>query len=153
MGRRSDLGSGNQNLLKHGDHAFVEKAAKNNLEEIAVSQVAAQRATNPQVRDFAQMMVSDHTGASSELMTLASTKGVTLPSKDINVDKWQNRSAKDFDQEYMDKMVADHKDTVELFEKEARKGDDADLTAFANKLLPKLQGHLSQAQEIRKSLK
>lgn len=151
LNRRAEMPS--NSMLKHGDRSFVEKAAKSNLEEIAISRVAAERATNPQVRDFAQMMVSDHTGASSELMSLASTKGLTLPTKDIDVDKWQNRSAKSFDEEYMEKMVSDHKDTVDLFEKEAKKGDDAELTAFANRTLPTLQAHLTKAQDIRKSLK
>lgn len=139
--------------LKHGDMSFVEKAAKSGMEEVAISRVALTRATNPQVRDFAQMMVSDHTGANSELMSLAMTKNVTLPSKDINVDKWEKRSAKDFDEEYMDKMVSDHKDAVDLFEKESKKGQDADLTNFAAKTLPTLQAHLAKAQDLRKSVK
>lgn len=148
--RRTEMGS---TMLKHGDRSFVEKAAKSNMEEIAISRVAAERATNPQVRDFAQMMISDHTGSNSELMTLASSKGLTLPTKDIDVEKWQNRSAKDFDEEYMEKMVSDHKEDVELFEKEGKKGDDMELSTFANKTLPTLQAHLAKAQEIKKALK
>lgn len=149
--RRADMPGGSS--LKHGDRAFVEKAAKSNMEEIAISRIATERATNPQVREFAQMMVSDHSGASSELMGLAATKGLTLPSKELDVDKWQTRDAKSFDQEYMEKMVSDHKDTVDLFDKESRKGGDAELTAFASKTLPKLQAHLTRAQEIRKAIK
>jgi len=139
--------------LKHGDKSFVEKAAKMGQEEVAISRVAVERATNPQVREFAQMMVSDHTGANSELTTLATSKNVMLPAKEINVDKWEKRSAKDFDEEYMEKMVSDHKETLDLFEKEAKKGDDADLMNFAGKTVPTLTSHLSRAQEIKKSLK
>lgn len=139
--------------LKHGDKSFVEKAAKMGMEEVAISRIAVERATNPQVREFAQMMVSDHTGANSELTTLAASKNVMLPSKDFNLDKWEKRSAKSFDEEYMEKMVSDHKDTLDLFEKESKKGEDADLMNFAGKTVPTLTAHLSKAQEIKKALK
>ena len=139
--------------LKHGDKSFIEKAAKSGMEEVAISRVAVERATNPQVREFAQMMVSDHTGANTELTTLAMSKNLTLPVKDINVEKWEKRSAKGFDEEYMEKMVSDHKDAVDLFEKEAKKGDDADLMNFAAKTLPSLTAHLAKAQDLKKMVK
>jgi putative membrane protein len=84
---------------------------------------------------------------------LASSKGVTLPNKEVDTDKWEKRSAKSFDEEYMEKMVSDHKDAVDLFEKEAKKGDDVQLTAFASKTLPTLQAHLAKAQDLKKMLK
>jgi putative membrane protein len=139
--------------LKHGDKSFVEKAAKGGMEEVAISRVAIERATNPQVREFAQMMVSDHTGANSDLMALAMSKNVMLPAKDISVEKWEKRNAKGFDEEYMEKMVSDHKDTIELFEKESKKGEDADLMNFAGKTLPTLVAHLAKAQELKKLVK
>ena len=139
--------------LKHHDTNFVEKAAKSGMEEVDISKVAVERASNPQVKEFAQMMVADHSGANTELTSLASTKGVTLPMDKTNVEKWSQRSAKDFDQEYIAKMVKDHDDAVSLFEKEAKNGDDADLKAFAAKTLPTLQAHYAKAKEIKAALK
>ncbi|HEU5080813.1 MAG TPA: DUF4142 domain-containing protein [Opitutaceae bacterium] len=140
-------------MLKHHDSSFVEKAAKSGMAEVDISKIAAERSTNPQVKEFAQMMVSDHGNANTELTALAGTKGVTLPMDKTNVEKWSQRSAKDFDQEYMDKMVKDHEDAVSLFEKEAKNGDDMDLKAFASKTLPTLQAHYAKAKEIKASLK
>lgn len=139
--------------LKHGDSSFLNKAAKGGMEEVALGKVAAERATNPQVREFAQMMVTDHTSANSELMSLASTKGVTLSAETPNVEKWQKRSTEDFDKEYISKMVKDHEDDVELFRKEAKNGDDADLRAFATKTLPTLEAHYAKAKDIKSMLK
>ena len=139
--------------LSHGDRSFVEKAAKSGMEEVAISRIAAERATNPQVREFAQMMVTDHSANNTELTSLAATKGVTLPAKEMDVNKWEKRSAKSFDEEYMEKMVSDHKDDVELFEKQAKKGEDAELMSFASRTLPTLQSHLQRAQEIKKMVK
>ena len=145
-------GDKSQALLKHGDKSFVEDAAKSAMEEIAISRVALEKASNPQVKEFAQMMVSDHTGASSELSVLASSKGVMLP-KQPNVEKWVKKTAKGFDEEYMEKMVDDHQEAVKLFEKKTKNADDLEVLAFATKTLPKLQEHLAKAKEIKKMVK
>jgi putative membrane protein len=41
--------------------------------------LAAEKATNPQVKEFGSMMVMDHTKANEELMAIAKTKNITLP--------------------------------------------------------------------------
>jgi putative membrane protein len=64
--------------LDRSDRKFIEKAAECNHKEMALSELAAQRATNQQVRSFAQQIVTDHTKANQQLMQLAQAKGVTL---------------------------------------------------------------------------
>ncbi len=140
-------------MLDHHDHGFVEKAAKSGMEEVSISKVAVERTQNTAVKEFAQMMVDDHSGANTQLTTLASTKGVTLPADKTNVEKWSTRSLRDFDQEYVDQMIKDHKDAVELFENEAKKGDDADVKAFAERTLPTLMTHLDKAKALRAQIK
>lgn len=141
-------------MVKHGDKVFIEKAAKSGHEEVAISQVAVERTTNPQVKALAQMMVDDHTAAGGQLATIAAAKGVKLPAQDLDdAKKWSKKDTKDFDKDYAEKMVADHKDAVELFQKQATKGEDADTKAFARDTLPKLQHHLEMAIDLKKSLK
>ncbi len=137
-------------MIKHADRNFVEEAVKAGREEVAISQVAVTRATNPQVKEFAQMIVSDHTGVNGELTAIALAKGVKIPSNDVNVDKWTKKSAKSFDEDYVEKMISAHKDALDLFEKEAKKGGDPELTALAAKTVPALQSHLAKAQELKK---
>jgi len=143
--------------LKHGDRSFIEKAAKSGMEEAEISQVALTRTADTQVRELAQMMVTDHTAANTELGSLAASKGVVLPVRtESAADKWLKKDAKDakdFDEDYVAKMVSAHKDAVELFEKEAKHGDDPDVVAFAAKTLPKLQHHLEMAQSLKKIVK
>ncbi len=50
-------------------------------------------------------------------------------------------------------MVSDHEDTVKLFEKQARDGEDAALVEFARKHLSRLQHHLQQASDLHKLMK
>lgn len=138
--------------VKRADKSFVEDALKHGREEVAISQVAVERAQNPKVKEFAQMIVSDHTGVNGELTTLAAAKGIAIPAKDIDVDKWTKKSAKSFDEDYIEKMVSGHKDALDLFEKEAKKGTDPELTALAAKTVAALQTHLAKAQELKKML-
>jgi putative membrane protein len=140
-------------MLKHADRSFVKKAAKSGMAEVNISRVAVERTSNQQVREFAQMMVADHTKANTKLADLASSKGVMLPmGDDDDTADWAKKDVKDFDEDYIDKMVSDHKDAVDLFEKEAKKGDDPDLAAFARETLPTLQQHLAKANALKEML-
>jgi putative membrane protein len=59
-----------------------------------------------------------------------------------------------FDKNFADSVgVSAHKDTVSLFEKEATKGTDPDLKAYAAKTLPTLKDHLKMAQDLQASVK
>jgi putative membrane protein len=140
--------------VKRGDRDFVEKAAKSGMEEVDISRIAAERTSNSSVKSFAQMMVSDHSAANEKLTSLATGKAIKLPAQDTSVSgKWAKRDSKDFDQEYVDKMVSDHKEAVDLFQKEADKGTDPELQAFARDTLPKLQHHLEMAMDLQKTVK
>ena len=143
----------NHSSLKHGDKSFVEDAAESGKAGVAISQIAVSRATHPQVREFAQMMVNHHGAANRELMTLASAKGVMLPTKDVDLEKWNKKDASDFDEDYLEKMIDDHEESVEHFEKAAKKADDSEVMAYAAKPLPTLQAHLEQARNIKAGLK
>lgn len=143
-----------QTAVKRGDRDFVEKAAKAGMEEVDVSRVAAERTTNSDVKSFAQMLVSDHTAANEKLASIATAKAVKVPAQDPgDASKWTKKDGKDFDKDYVDKMVSDHKDAVELFQKEADKGTDPELQAFARDTLPKLQHHLEMAMDLKKTVK
>lgn len=138
--------------IKKADRDFVEKAAKASMSEIAISRVAAARTSNPEVRRFAQMMIEDHDRATDEMSALAAGRGIALPAKDPHPDKWEKRDAKNFDKEYLEKMVSDHQDVVKLFEKQAKDGVDVDTVAFARKHLPKMQEHLQHALDLKRAL-
>src|SRR4051794_29437603 len=51
------------------DQAFIDEAAKGGLAEVTLGQLAVRRAINPEVRQFGQQMVDDHTKVNSELLS------------------------------------------------------------------------------------
>lgn len=140
--------------LKHADKSFIEKAAKAGSEELTISQIAVTRTTNSQVKEFAEMVVSDHAKANETLFALAAAKGVKLSTKEMgDAEKWSKKDLRDLDEHYVEKMISAHKDAVDLYEKQANKGDDPETKAFARETLPKLQHHLQMALDLKKVVK
>lgn len=229
--------------MSRQDQKFIEKFGETSQREIALSQLAAERASNPQVKAFAQKMVSDHSKAHSEFMAVASGGALTTDSSSLsaatserasasgtsttsgsgakaqrdttsgnqtsgstaagvttrgtdstghtaagtserstasatdrsrstastshsgmamNTDfakndrvykKLMDKNGAEFDKAYMKAMIDEHEDAVDMLE-DLVKDDDrhAQLRAFANKTLPNLRAHLSEAKQIEKQL-
>jgi len=137
---------------------FIEKAGAGGLAEVEMGQLGAKKAANAQVKSFAKRIVTDHTKANEELVTAAKGKGEVPSSRDMMhkamMDKFQQQDAgKEFDRDYMEQMVKDHKTDIELFETAADDTKlDAELRAYAKKTLPILRDHLKQAQTIQSKL-
>ena len=137
--------------LSHHDRGFLKKAAGAGMKEIDVSRAVLDRLSNMHAKDLAQMMITDHTAANEELMTLAANKGVTLPAEDLSVSADWAKKTGDLDRAYAKEMVSDHVGAVKLFEN-ASQSADPDIAAFARKTLPTLQHHLAMAQELAKDV-
>ena len=137
--------------LSAADETFVTEAANGGLAEVQLGQLAVQKASSPQVKQFAQRMVTDHTQANQELMQLGKSENLNLPTQldtkhKSEMDRLSTMSGNAFDIAYMQHMVQDHQTTVADFQKQAQSGSDPALKAFAQKQLPILQQHLQMAQ-------
>src|SRR4051812_36201522 len=113
--------------LSSADRKFITSAAQGGMLEVELGKIAAQKASDPDVKTFGQRMVDDHSKANDQLKQLASQKGVTLsdklsPAKQKDVDKYNKLSGAAFDRSYMSHMVTDHKQDVAEFQKESKSG-------------------------------
>ncbi len=135
------------------DHNFIMDAAMGGLMEVELGRVATEKGASEAVKQFGQRMVDDHSKANAELMSLASSKGMTLPTAidekhREQVTKLSAMSGAEFDRAYINMMVSDHNKDVAEFEKESTKGGDPDLKAFATKTLPTLKEHQQMAKVL-----
>jgi putative membrane protein len=135
------------------DHNFLMDAAMGGMLEVELGRMATTQGASDAVKQFGQRMVDDHGKANQELMSLAQSKGITLPTeidekhkKDMT--KLSSLSGAEFDREYGKMMVSDHRKDVSEFEKQSTRGTDADLKAFATKTLPTLKEHLKMAESL-----
>jgi putative membrane protein len=135
------------------DGLFVAAAAAGGMAEIGVSRIALERAGSDETKLFAQKMVNDHTRANRELTQLAASKQIVVPTaldiKDrATAAALSGISGEEFDRCYAKQQHAAHICTVELFEAEAKRGQDPELKAWAAKMLPTLKQHKMTAKEI-----
>ena len=141
--------------LSSADREFAMKAASGGWAEVQAAQLAEQRATSPQIKQFAQRMLTDHTAANTELQQIAKQADISLPAQPTGKDAAEGQKLRGvtgtaFDQAYAQGQLQDHRETVELFQKEANPGQDPALKAFAQKTLPILQQHLQMVEALNK---
>jgi putative membrane protein len=135
------------------DMSFYKKAAEGGLAEVELGKLAQEKSQTQSVKDFGAMMVKDHSAANQKLQTVASGKGIKLPTSPSvgqmgTKTKLEVLSGKTFDKSYIKGMVKDHEEDIKEFEKEASSGQDADAKAYAVATLPTLKTHLKKIQEI-----
>lgn len=140
------------------DADFAVEAASGGMMEVELGNLAATNASSQLVKDFGRQMVADHSQANEELKSVAAAKNITLPNAPGNdkqkmMEDLRKKTGMDFDKAYVDMMVSDHKDDIDLFQKEADKGNDGDLKQWAGSKVATLQHHLQMAQDIQDQLK
>lgn len=133
---------------------FVTEAANSDMLEIEAAKVAQQKG-NAAEKNFAAMMITDHSQTTSDIKGLISSGKVKaeLPkalssSAQSKLDKLKEAKNEDFAATYDPMQVSAHKDAVSLFERYGKGGDNADLKAWASKTLPALKHHLEMAQKL-----
>jgi len=133
------------------DQTFVTNAAEGGLAEVKMGKLGKEKATSAEVKSLAEMLVTDHTKANAKLEKIATARGAKVPKSTGSVQEanyllLKARSGDSFDAAFAEQSVKDHQTTIELFEKEAKEGDDPALKSFAEKTLPTLKEHLSMSQ-------
>jgi putative membrane protein len=145
--------SSSNSATSNPDQDFVTKAAQGNSAEIALGKMVAAKTKDPNVKQFAEMMVKDHTTALNQLQELAQSKNLSLndnlpdDAKELQT-KLSSDSGKQLDKDYMNSMVEDHQKDVQEFTNESQNAKDPDVKQWASKTLPVLQKHLQKAQQI-----
>ncbi|HUA17082.1 MAG TPA: DUF4142 domain-containing protein [Verrucomicrobiae bacterium] len=139
--------------LSPTDKRFAMEAAQGGRAEVELGKLAEQKASNPEVKQFAERMVHDHTQADAQLKQVAAQTGIALPvslsSKDEALkEKLSGLSGEQFDKTYMQNMVLDHTKDISEFKHESADGKDSAVKNFASETLPTLESHLKEARHI-----
>ena len=135
------------------DRLFVQLLAAGGMAEVDFGRLAEGKARSQPVKDFAQLMVADHTKANRELERLAKAAQIPLPSELNPEDKsmrstLESVSADAFELAYMQGQVVDHQKAVVLLIWEIGQGQDAPLQQWAAATLPIVLGHLEMAKAL-----
>ena len=142
------------------DANVVDALTAANQGEVDYSQIGAEKATNPSVKQFATLMVKDHGAMLDAVKSLATKLNVT-PAPNDKVNSLQTEAqkdiadlngktvGKDFDNEFMEEQVDMHQEALDLLNDLDSKTTNADLKAAIAEAKPKVQAHLDQAKAIK----
>jgi|SRR5579862_5933107 len=135
--------------------SFVDQATQAGMTEVQLGQLALEKSSDPQIKQFAQRMVADHTKAGEQLTAIAKSENLKVPEKldhkhAAMLKSMSGKSGADFDAAYAHDMQKDHDDAVALFEHATRLSDPK-LAQFATETLPTLKEHKQLAQRLSTS--
>ena len=143
--------------MSKGDMRAMQKMAQADMAEIAAGKVAAEKASSPEVKKYGQHMVDEHSKMLEEGSKLAQAKGMKPPAAPDKkhqdaLKKLQGLSGEDFDRQYVQQMVKDHRDALKLVEKTAKDAKDPELKAHAQQGAPHIKEHLAEAQKLQQGM-
>jgi putative membrane protein len=139
------------------DQQFVDFAGQTDMVEINLGQLAQNSASSQAVKDYAQMLVTDHTKDFNQLYDVAHQANLTRPDaidaehNKMMIDPFQKLKGAAFDHRYIQEMVAGHTKAIAVYKKEAADAQNPALKTYAENALPVLQKHLDGAKDLGKS--
>ena len=136
------------------DQAFVTKMAGVGMTEVELGTLAKDKASNGDVKGFAQRMIDDHGKAGDELKGIAQRKNLAwpaaLPPESVaEKDKLSKLSGHAFDQAYIAAMAKGHRDLLPFVRAYAQSSSDAELKAWATKVSSSVEAHLMHAEKVQ----
>jgi putative membrane protein len=154
--------------LPSDEKAVLERLKHHNKMEVKWGELGRERASNPQVKQFAEMMVTDHGQANEKVMTYAKTRKWTLaeqpkPMNDTEkkgmaaskatMELMQTMQGPAFDSMFMANMVKSHDKTLLKLTAIQEKFSGTELARMANEMMPKISEHRDQAYRILGQIK
>lgn len=135
------------------ERTFLKEAAQGDMAEVQLGQLAQEKASSPEVKQFGQRMVTDHTQNQDQLKQVSQQLGYTLPEEITLKDKatkerLEKLSGKNFDHAYMLDMVRDHTKDVSTFRAASKAATTPAVKNYASQTLPTLESHLKDAKSI-----
>ena len=134
-----------------------------NQVDVDAGKLAAATTTNNEVKKFAQLMVTDHTGVNKQAVDLATKLKITPEDNDTsrslkaggekNVARLKTLKGAAFDKAYVDHEIAYHQSVLDALDKTlVPNAGNAELKALLVKVRPAFVTHLEHAKHLQASL-
>lgn len=150
-------GMSGKSMASVADKKFVKDAMEGDMAEIQLGQLALQKASSEDVKQFAQKIIDDHTKLDEQVKPIAMQVGVTAPTQVSAKDralmtKLQSLSGSAFDKAYVTAIVADHAMDDKKFKAEETGGKDPKVKDAATQAEPVIAQHLQMAKDLKKKM-
>jgi putative membrane protein len=153
MAGNDALAATDMNAAANVDADFVTSSIKGDTAEVAIGQLAASKGSSDGVRDLGNMLVTDHGAHKQQLIDLATSAGIPVPTEPAeagaaNLEKLKGLSGAEFDQTFVQMMIDSHHKGIAKNEAEAQETGPA--AQLAQQTLPVLKKHLATAESLAK---
>jgi putative membrane protein len=143
--------------LSQSEQDFLTEAAQADLAEMDMAQIALQNSATGDVRDFANMIKSDHTIALEDLTELMKGKNVSQPKSipartQQDIGRMKTLTGGEFDREFVNMIVSEHQKAIEMFRDQQSTAQNEDVKKYVEDTLPILEMHLEKAQRLQTKL-
>ncbi len=145
-----DATQGNQ---AYGDQIFVHDTMEGDDAQVQMSQLAEQKSSSPDVKQFGQKMVQVHSELNSQLEPAVKQLGVSEPKgpskkQKQQIEKLQALSGPDFDTAYIQAMAKQQQHDLKEFKNEAQSGQNPGVQEAAKQDEPVLSEHYQVLEKL-----
>ena len=145
--------SAEQSASKYADNSFVEDTLKTDNAQVAMSQLAQQKSSSDDVKQFGEKMVQVHTQLDNQLMPLAKQLQVSEPKgpakkEKQEIAKLETLSGPQFDTEYIQAMAREQQHALKTFQDEAKQSQNSPAAQAAKMDEPVLSQHFQVLQKL-----
>lgn len=140
--------------LSAADRTFLMRASADELFELEMSRLATEKSTAPDLQAYASRLVEQHLAVRQELAELAQSKGLTLSNtlsaaRQREITRLQSLSGEQFDRQYFQAVgLRAHRQNIKLFGDASKRSQDPEVRAWASKMMPAQEQHLTDAQAL-----
>ena len=137
----------------NADETFIRSAAEASMSQVDLGKVAEQRAQNPEVKKFAQLLVEEHSKLTEQLKQLGMAESINLPTSVSHTDADAHRhlatlSGAGFDKSYIQQVISELERQSTEFKRGASTATKTNLKYFAERALPTIETQLQQAKQL-----
>jgi putative membrane protein len=136
------------------DTYFVTQTSLGTPFQVDAGRLAATKGMTAAIRGYAQLMVSSHVTVNNALLAILKTKAPVPPPTLLSaayatmISSLQHEHGRRFDADYLRGQLNYQRANVALYQYEIAHGTDAELKAFAQQTLPRIQDHLARVLKL-----
>ena len=132
-------GRASAQAVTDGDRSYLQDQAQEAAYELAIARLADETSVRPDLRGYAQIVITNHEGLDEQLARLAKGNGVTLPGSMRDGDKaalkrLQALKGREFDRAYIQEANRANEADERKDAAEAGQTQDAAMQTFAKEL-------------------
>ena len=152
------------NTAKMSDDQVVQVLLTIDEADVSAGKLAEKRAQSAPVKEFAQMMITEHEAHIKETKKIAKDNNLDADKSDTSkalkdeaknlIQALEKNEDRDFDRAYLTQQINMHDKALKLIDEQLLPViEDADLKAFVTRTRAAVAAHLARAQELIKSVR